>query len=951
MVELSIYDFMQEAKMKFPVKKLLFVSCAVAVLALFSALSAFAVDYSENAVLTGDCGKNSNVYWEIVPNDDGTEDDPMYSMYIFGEGKTFKNVYVDEETGKETNVGYSTYDKTQWKDYLSTLTRVYVGDNITTLSGGAFMRNSAIQMVELGANVTTLGSATFEGCTNLTKLYRKGNTPVEGTFNLTGITSISSYLFDGCKYVENIILPTEGSYSLSLEFLKNNEKLKSIYIPKACTKISALAFRYCYALENIYIEGDTVIEEGEISKGNEGSFYAYAFHVCGVDTDGDGVRTFSISAIEGSPAHDYALRNAAHSITTTNSSGQTATTEYAINFIEPYDITVMEDGETLVTTQVVSGFFVSHQINLNDATYIIFADEGCTTFISEKPTDNTTVYAKKLLYFKGFMVRSEEYHGLRAIYEYNTDLFKNIDGYSITEVGILGTKLCGIDPVITKDDPYISKTIITDGTNWLGKLLELPKNGIATFAYTATGYEVGSALSASRASSRIISRAYVTVKNETTGETYTYYSVQSEKDLIDTCDLTLKENEKLNILDSAEIAFIKAPTELGVDPDYIYSKTEALEYLTAVYEDDSLLLSGQHIGGYGKYVVRETLNNVYENSGEMPAVLSYDAAVAYRSAGYSDENNAVIADDFAEFAKQGGLVTICAHMANPDPDADPKTLVNGVYRGKLDTLEKWDDLFKDGTEINENFMTELSAIADFLQMLEDRDVTVFWRPLHEMNGAWFWFCGASVPTAGTEDDRSVEYCIRLWKFIYNYLKTERGLDNLLWVFSPNIANDGNTSSTYDIMKYYPGDTYVDVCGIDIYHTTDTLAGKTPLFIDSQHTDNWSRLAGVYDGDKVDDKTYNPIGQQVPVVYGEFGPGESLRNADRELSYDGADALDFVKKVQNSGRDMGWIVFWSGWSGSPISLDTMYLADVFMKDDFIIDLSESRTLVLARHYGN
>ena len=76
MVELSIYDFMQEAKMKFPVKKLLFLSCAVAVLALFSALSAFAVDYSENAVLTGDCGKNSNVYWEIVPNDDGTEDDP-----------------------------------------------------------------------------------------------------------------------------------------------------------------------------------------------------------------------------------------------------------------------------------------------------------------------------------------------------------------------------------------------------------------------------------------------------------------------------------------------------------------------------------------------------------------------------------------------------------------------------------------------------------------------------------------------------------------------------------------------------------------------------------------------------------------------------------------------------------------------------------------------------------
>lgn len=946
MVKLLMYNYVQEAKMKFPFKKFLFLLCAVTVLALFSALSVFSVEYSANAVLTGNCGKDSNVYWEIVPNDDGTAEAPKYSMNIFGEGTVFKNVYTDEE-GVETNVGYSTYKKTQWADYLDTLTRVYVGDNITTLSSYAFVCNSAIKMVELGANVTTLDSAAFEGCSNLTTIYRKGNEPVEGTFDLTGITSLGTYLFDGCKFVENIILPTEGSYYLGIEFLKNNKKLKSIYIPKSCTKIAALAFRLCSALENIYIEGDTVIEEGVISKGTEGSFYAYAFHACGTDTDEDGVRTFSISAIEGSSAHNYALKNASHSIKTTNSSGQTATTEYAINFIAPYNITVMEDGEELTTSQVVPGFYINRAIDFNDATYILFSDEACTTLTSAKPTDNTTVYAKKLLYFKGFMVRSEEYHGLRAIYECNTELFNNVDGYSITEVGILGTKLCGIDPVITKDDPYISKTIITDGTNWLGKLLELPKNGIATFAYTATGYEVDSALSASRASSRIISRAYVTVKNETTGETYTYYSVQSEKDLIDTCDLTLKENEKLNILDSAEIAFIKAPTELGVNPNYIYSKTEALEYLKAVYEDENMLLSGQHIGGYGKYVVRETLNNVYENSGEMPAVLSYDAAVAYRSLGYSDENNAVIADDFAEFAKQGGLVTICAHMANPDPAADPESLVNGVYRGKLDILEKWEDLFKDGTTINKNFMKELSAIANFLQMLDKKDVTVFWRPLHEMNGPWFWFCGASVPTAGTENDKSADYFIRLWKFIYNYLETERGLDNLLWVYSPNIANDGSNKATYDIMKYYPGDDYVDVCGIDIYHTTDTQAGTTAVFIDKNHTYNWSRLAGKYTGTTL----YNPIGQQFPVVYGEFGPSGSLINADPTLSYNGEDALDFVKKVQASGRNMGWIVFWSGWSGNPISLDSMYKADVFMKDSFIIDLSEARTLVLNRHYGS
>ncbi len=934
-------------------KKTLFFFGMVFIMSAILTLSCFSVEYSADAVLTGDCGEGSNVYWEIVPNEDGTETSPRYSMNIFGEGTTFKNLREDG-----TNVGYSSYNETKWKDYLTTLTRVYIGDNITHLSSGAFVRNHAITTVELGANVVNLGSAAFEGCNALKTIYRKGNTPVVGTFDLNGITSFGAYLFDGCKYVENIILPKDGSYSLSAEFLKANTALKSIRIPAACTSISTIAFRNCTALETVYIEGDTDVHEGEITKGSEGTFFAYAFHNCGVKGS-DGVYRFSIAAKEGSPAYDYAMRNAEHSITvvkttTDEETGETTivsstTTNYEIDYIEAYDVTIKEDNSVILNEQVVPGFKIDHTYISDDKSYIIFADEDCTTLISEVDiTSDVTVYAKPLFNFRGYMVRVADYHGLRAIYDYDRSVFKGLSDYTVLEVGILGSKKIGINHELDLDSKEKSQIIIYDGEEIVGKLLEYPKNDILSFSNVAVGFEEDGSVVPSRVASALASRAYVTVMNTETGEISTYYSVQSEKYLTDACEATVAAGAELS---TDALAFIGDLIDLGIDKDYIYSKEEAMEHLTTVYNDPDHLLSGQHISS-GKYVVRNSLDKIYAATGEMPAVLSYDVSVAYRSTGYGDEYTTIVADDFAEYAKMGGLVTLCAHMTNPDPNVDPATITNGVYRGKLNTIDKWDQLLlKNGYTASEdnvihtNFMTELSAIADFMQKLEDRGVTVFWRPYHETNGAWFWFCGASIPKKDGVDV-SAEYFTDLWIMTYNYLVTERGLDNLIWVYSPNTAPDGNTSSAYDVMKYYPGDDYVEVTGLDIYHGTDTLAGDTPSIMQASYAENWSRLANKYTGTTYDD----PIGKDMPVVYGEFGPGSDLRDADPLLSYNGENALDYVKKVEASGRRMGWIVFWSGWSGNWISLDTMYKADVFMQDEYILDLDEAKAMLVDKHYS-
>ena len=62
--------------------------------------------------------------------------------------------------------------------------------------------------------------------------------------------------------------------------------------------------------------------------------------------------------------------------------------------------------------------------------------------------------------------------------------------------------------------------------------------------------------------------------------------------------------------------------------------------------------------------------------------------------------------------------------------------------------------------------------------------------------------------------------------MFEYFSTEKGLDNLLWVYAPNHGE--NTA------KYYAGDRYVDIVGLDAY--TD--------FIDPQHIKGYAEVAAL-----------------------------------------------------------------------------------------------------------
>ena len=153
--------------------------------------------------------------------------------------------------------------------------------------------------------------------------------------------------------------------------------------------------------------------------------------------------------------------------------------------------------------------------------------------------------------------------------------------------------------------------------------------------------------------------------------------------------------------------------------------------------------------------------------------------------------------------ERGGVVTFSWHPRNP--------LTGG---------DAWDVSSKEvvasilpGGEKHEFFMGWLSNAADFLGSIrtaEGQAVPVVWRPWHEHTGSWFWW---------GQDLCTTEQYKALWQMTYDYMVKERGLDNLVWAYSPGAG--GITPELF--AERYPGDEIIDMVGFDCYqYSTDEV---------------------------------------------------------------------------------------------------------------------------------
>ena len=234
-----------------------------------------------------------------------------------------------------------------------------------------------------------------------------------------------------------------------------------------------------------------------------------------------------------------------------------------------------------------------------------------------------------------------------------------------------------------------------------------------------------------------------------------------------------------------------------VNPELIPEGRAILDYFESIYREKCLI-------GQNKY---DHAEKAHEITGKYPALVSADLS------GWSEQRwderyrrTLQSAVDRAKdwYREKGGIVSFEWHWANPLSEA-------GTFQATRPKFMPIDvgNVVTAGTDEHATAMEDMRKHADYLEQLRDARVPVLWRPLHEIEGGWFWWSDTETP----------ENTAALWRMMFDYLVKERELDNLIWVYSSALkaGDHGKDVEAIEYRKrFYPGDAYVDIAGIDIY---------------------------------------------------------------------------------------------------------------------------------------
>ncbi|MBQ8350169.1 MAG: beta-mannosidase [Ruminococcus sp.] len=236
-----------------------------------------------------------------------------------------------------------------------------------------------------------------------------------------------------------------------------------------------------------------------------------------------------------------------------------------------------------------------------------------------------------------------------------------------------------------------------------------------------------------------------------------------------------------------------------------------MKYLKSVYGKHTIAGQQEIYGGGHKDNYEWENEFLEELTGKIPAIRGLDFMNYNPLYGWDDGSTE---RGIAWVKERNGILTASWHINIPiDFDnyqigdtLDWKECTYKNYQASGSTFNT-ENVLKEGTKEREYFELAMEDLAEQLKKLQDENIPIIFRPLHEAQGneghygdgtSWFWW-----------GDRGAEVYKELWKLLYTTLTEKYDLHNIIWEFN---SYDYSNSHTW-----YPGDEYVDIVAYDKYN--------------------------------------------------------------------------------------------------------------------------------------
>lgn len=243
-------------------------------------------------------------------------------------------------------------------------------------------------------------------------------------------------------------------------------------------------------------------------------------------------------------------------------------------------------------------------------------------------------------------------------------------------------------------------------------------------------------------------------------------------------------------------------------------------------------------------------DNVENCSGETPAIWGQDMNSWYRDRkefNWINTWNQNIAG-FKAAHKRGQILQVNWHWQMPS------SKVNGAYtrdawgkdangNSQMMTSQQWTDMVTPGTALYDAMIEDIDYhVVNFLKKIVDDKgvpIPIIFRPLHEIDGGWFWWTCTSDPTKTA----------KLYKIMQDRIINYHGVHNLIWVYNPGVSCNGGSWPPYQTSEFarrklfYPGDAFCDITGIDLYDYDPAVRG-TFAGTGKTYQDAWNMMKAI-----------------------------------------------------------------------------------------------------------